>query len=45
VIIAVIAMMVMQMSVVQIVCVVAVRNHRVVAVLGGLSTMQVTRML
>jgi hypothetical protein len=45
VIIAVIAVMMMQMSVVQVVSVVAVRNHRMVAVLGGLSIVQVTGML
>ena len=44
-IVAVIAMMAVQMSLVHVVRVVAVRNHRVVAVLGGLSTLQVTRML
>jgi hypothetical protein len=44
-IIAVIAVMMMQMSVVQVVSVVAVRNHRMVAVLGGLSIVQVTGML
>ena len=43
--IAVIAVMMMQMSVVHVVNVVAVRDDRVVAALGGLSTMQVTRML
>lgn len=44
-VVAVIAMMMMQMSLMHKVCVVAVRNHRMVGVLGGLSTVQVPRML
>ena len=44
-VVAVIAMMMVQMSLMYVVRMVAVRNHRVVAVFGSLSTVQVPRML